>query len=837
VIEEGRLLARVRHPNVVTVYGAECLNFQVGIWTEFIEGETLHAIVTERGPLPPEDVVSIGLDLCGALASVHAAGLLHRDIKAQNVMREHGGRIVLMDFGTGRDVEPQSDRPHDVSGTPIYLAPELFAAGEASVASDVYALAVLLFFLLTARYPVSGRTLEDVRAAHHELRAAHRHELSPDVPAHLRQAIEQGLATDPSQRHETAQAFRAALARVVVNRVEGPAQDPPRSPWFRHALAAAAIMGAAILGGVAWIAMDSGYPAPTASDGSRIRDEQVWTGPNVNTNGTVSPDGRYLSAADPASNLVLHDLITGEDRPLITGSDVRYPSESAIARDGAKIAYAWQDLEKRRSELRVLTFDAAGVSAPRTLVDDADIRWLVPWDWSPDGKWIAVSLERVDRTTHLCLVSTADGSRAELKPVDWRGPTRMVFSPDGRSIAYDLAVADAVERDVFVMDIDERREIPAVVNPSNDVIAGWTPDGTALLFTSDRSGSNGVWAVPVANGAPAGAARLIKPDLGSRAFSIGVTSSGTLVYSRRPSSLNVYVAEVDFETGKVVTPPAEASDAYLLTNEGAEWSTDGSRLAFLSDRPNNVQALSIVSVGGTEPRREWRPGLDWFNRPRWAPDGSITVQGADLTGRPGIHRIDMPSGRVSPIVTCGQGVSCIQASWSLNGKQLAYRRITRLEAAVVIRDVNSGLDRELLKTGKGIALHSVALAPDGTQVSYVQHDKKVATLYVHPVSGGPPRVLLRRLWPDTLENVAEWTPDGRHLIVGASTEGRVATMTLWSVPVNGGSPVKIEGLKPRYGGNTLRIHSDGRRVAFSMGQRSQEVWLLKNFLTSAGATK
>ena len=89
VIEEGRLLARVRHPNVVTVYGAECLNFQVGIWTEFIEGLTLHAVVTEHGPLPAADVVSIGLDLCGALASVHGAGLLHRDIKAQNVMREY----------------------------------------------------------------------------------------------------------------------------------------------------------------------------------------------------------------------------------------------------------------------------------------------------------------------------------------------------------------------------------------------------------------------------------------------------------------------------------------------------------------------------------------------------------------------------------------------------------------------------------------------------------------------------------------------------------------------------------------------------------------------------
>ena len=72
-IEEGRLLARVRHPNVVTVFGAECLYGQVGIWTEFIEGQTLHAIVTEHGPLPNDDVVSIGVHLTGALAAVHDA--------------------------------------------------------------------------------------------------------------------------------------------------------------------------------------------------------------------------------------------------------------------------------------------------------------------------------------------------------------------------------------------------------------------------------------------------------------------------------------------------------------------------------------------------------------------------------------------------------------------------------------------------------------------------------------------------------------------------------------------------------------------------------------------
>ena len=101
VMEEGRLLARVRHPNVVTVYGADTRDGVVGLWMEFISGRTLSEIVRSQGVFGPREATLIAVDVCRALAAVHAAGLVHGDIKAQNVMREAGGRIVLMDFGAG----------------------------------------------------------------------------------------------------------------------------------------------------------------------------------------------------------------------------------------------------------------------------------------------------------------------------------------------------------------------------------------------------------------------------------------------------------------------------------------------------------------------------------------------------------------------------------------------------------------------------------------------------------------------------------------------------------------------------------------------------------------
>ena len=164
ILQEGRLLARVRHPNVVTIYGAEQIADQIGLWMEFVRGHTLEQILDQRKVVSAAEAVGIGLELCRAMSAVHGAGLLHRDIKTHNVMRAEDGRIVLMDFGTGRDLE--DDAGSDLAGTPLYLAPEVLEGQPATVRSDIYSLGVLLYHLVTGAYPVHARTLRELRRAH-----------------------------------------------------------------------------------------------------------------------------------------------------------------------------------------------------------------------------------------------------------------------------------------------------------------------------------------------------------------------------------------------------------------------------------------------------------------------------------------------------------------------------------------------------------------------------------------------------------------------------------------------------------------------------------------------
>src|SRR5207253_6375466 len=195
---EGRLLARLHHPNVVTVYGVAVHDGRVGLWMELIDGATLEQALVKNGPLGAREAALIGIDLCRALAAIHAAGLIHRDVKAQNVMRQDGGRIVLMDLGTGRDIDPGRHRGLvDLAGTPLYLAPEIFEGAGASERTDLYSLGVLLYHLATGTFPVRATTIDELTAGHAKGRAVRLRDARADLPTKFVQVIDRATSNDP----------------------------------------------------------------------------------------------------------------------------------------------------------------------------------------------------------------------------------------------------------------------------------------------------------------------------------------------------------------------------------------------------------------------------------------------------------------------------------------------------------------------------------------------------------------------------------------------------------------------------------------------------------------
>ena len=242
MLREGRALAKVRHQNVVNVYAAEVHEGQVGLCMEFIKGRTLEEILKAQGPFGEGEAVTVGLKVGHALAAVHAAGIVHRDVKARNVMREDRGRIVLMDFGTGRDRAQEG--AGDLAGTPLYMAPEVLAGSAATQQSDIYSVGVLLYYLVTGQYPVEGRTLDEIIQAHVRGRRKPLAERRPDLRDDFIRVIDRATAPDPDARYETAAMLVHDLVSIDVE--EAGAGLAPRTVTQRVLLGGAWLGIAAI---------------------------------------------------------------------------------------------------------------------------------------------------------------------------------------------------------------------------------------------------------------------------------------------------------------------------------------------------------------------------------------------------------------------------------------------------------------------------------------------------------------------------------------------------------------------------------------------------------------
>jgi eukaryotic-like serine/threonine-protein kinase len=218
-LHEGRLLALAEHPNVVRVLGVDEHDGVVGLWMEFVSGVTLKEYLQKNGTLSAYEVSNIGICLCQAIAAVHRAGLLHRDIKVHNVMREdRTGRIVLMDFGSGAFRSDDARDMPDLAGTPLYLAPELLRGAAPTAASDIYSLGVVLYHLVTLEFPVFGDTIEIAHASHRSGQCVPLLDRRPDLPAAFIAIVSRALAPNPTRRYGTVGTMQDDLIRALAVR-------------------------------------------------------------------------------------------------------------------------------------------------------------------------------------------------------------------------------------------------------------------------------------------------------------------------------------------------------------------------------------------------------------------------------------------------------------------------------------------------------------------------------------------------------------------------------------------------------------------------------------------
>lgn len=564
--------------------------------------------------------------------------------------------------------------------------------------------------------------------------------------------------------------------------------------------------------------------------------------------GAPAPDGRHFAYVDYSTgDVAVWDLVTGESRRVTDEGSWEPPPQFAInvsvSPDGKTAAYTWQ--RDSIIELRVVGLDG---SAPRVLCSNTDDHGYT-MSWSRDGRNIAVPIyDSAAKTGSIAWVSVEDGSTRELATFpSWKWVS-LSHSPDDRFVAVEYPIEqDSGRYDIFLIPTDGSGAVPLVNHPANDRLLGWLPNTDYVLFLSDRSGEQDVWAIKVAQGKVAGEPRVVKRGIGNIG-TLGFTDDGSLFYYYYTLRVTTGIAPFD-ATGRI---ELQAEEPLLGSNFGGVWSPDGQQLAFIHTLtapggPGWLERSLWVRNIATGEERALAEYLD-PDLPRWFPDGKSILMAAREKDRlreaSALYRIDLATGDATPLLQfpwdpswlgLGNAFSMgIGGVSTRDGEGLIYLH----DGKLVRRDMSSGRETELY-SDPGLATWLLALSPEGDEIVFAVNDSTDAArphsrivfnagrLMIVPSEGGEARELARLSGPGNVSNVA-WTPDGRYVLF-LQRRGE-AGAALWRVSRQGGDAERVWETDRRM--IWFGLSPNGSQAVYATPEVDFEVWVMENLVAA-----
>lgn len=792
VLAEARRLARVRHPNVVTIYDVFETPLEGRICMELLSGPTLAQIVAGRRHLPIADVLHIGRCIARALSAIHGAGLVHGDIKPANVVMEDSGRVVVMDFGAGTDLR----QGHCLvrTGTPQYMAPEIIDGGRPRPESDIFSLGLLLLYLAAGEPALRAASDRGTAAQAPRIMTGPPHLAEP-----LRPAVERALQIDPLARFRSAVEFESALTA-------------PASPG-RHTLLVALLICVASLCLTAWSVGQRREPAQEVQT-----ERQLTIPPELGSAGDLLPDGSVMAFTTRGGGIAVLDTSTGASRPLVTGDGGAGTVEGVLLRaQDRSVVFGRRMAACDCVELRAVPID--GGSARPLL--RTPFPQLQLYSLAADGASVLLRAQTRSSGERLVVADLRQGTVSDGIPVS-RTTRSADLSPDGRLIAYDQE-EEGAHSDLLIADVATGRTWGILSGAPDDVIPIWTRDGRSLVFSSDRAGSPGLWRLDLKDGQPLGAPTLVQRDMG-RFIPLRLAASGSMLFWRTPVT-DIEVAPFDEVTGRVgeaTVLPVRISGS----NTAPCWVSSGEAIVYAAERRAIGARRSVLVIHSLSDgrERELTVPVAGFLEAACSPTANrVLIRG------PGVPD-DVPGGRVVDLRSGGiEGVypfPLASQQWSANG-QSYYA----LDPEGLYRVDLSNASRTRIDLGDWQP-SSFAVSPDGSAIAAGVLGKEGAAVVISGSAGGSPRVLYRIDRVASLPRVMAWTPDGSRILAVANRRpDKPDHVRLVSLDV-GGSGMTDTDLE-RQGLSWVRIRPDGREITYRTGLYRRTLWLREHILPPA----
>jgi eukaryotic-like serine/threonine-protein kinase len=307
--QELILARKITHRNVVRIFDlgvADGLRF---ITMEYIDGRDLSSLLEER-KLTPEETVRILSQVCAALEAAHAEGVIHRDLKPQNIMIETGGRVVVMDFGLARSMEATGlTQAGAMMGTPAYMSPEQAKGLPVDERSDIFALGIISYEMLSGNLPFKADSALASLLMRTQAPAAPLTQIDPGIPQQLSDIVQKTLATDVKDRYESVALLRQDLTDWEQGTLHKNIVTPPMammvesktSKWIAAAVGVAAILAAGAYGGYRWVNRPTGPVAPMTvliADFNNHTGDAVFSGTLESTLKLALEGASFISAYD-----------------------------------------------------------------------------------------------------------------------------------------------------------------------------------------------------------------------------------------------------------------------------------------------------------------------------------------------------------------------------------------------------------------------------------------------------------------------------------------------------------------------------------------------------------
>ena len=606
-LQEAQAVAALNHPNICVIFEINDDAEQPYIVMEYVDGSTIRTKL-ENGPFKLDDAVKYGIQIGEALNEAHSKGIVHRDIKADNIIINSKGQAKVMDFGLAKlKGSMKLTRTSSTVGTLGYMAPEQIQGGEVDTRSDIFAFAVLFFEMLTGKLPFRGEheaamiysiVNEDPEPIQKYL---------PEISGEIVHILGKALEKNPDDRYQHIQDLAVDLRRskkdsTRVSRTVNPVYKPEsktahavgqtKSGMSSNAKLIGSVAGGLVLLAAAYFIFFS--TTVTINPDRKFRRLDI---PFTQVSyPSISADGKWIAfaAADIRGAWDVYYMHVDENEPKrVTFDSSEFIQQSSdISPDGSKIVYNVVD----RSKLKVVARVVSVLGGTEKQV--AERARLVRW--RPDGKRIGyVQFNNPQNAKYSLWSVEPDGSDNKLEFADTvtlDGRFSFCWAPDGNSIAW-LRTFKGSYQELITKDLVSGSERQLTHDKANIDDVCWLTNGM-ILFSTNRNGNSNLWMISSTGGTPQQVTSGTNTDLGISAS----TGGQTVLYYQAQQIGKIWIGNITSGTSKQITfedkqiddvslDPTGSKIAYVgYTTEGA--ISSGNELFVMNRDGSNRQQIT-----------------------------------------------------------------------------------------------------------------------------------------------------------------------------------------------------------------------------------------------------